>query len=178
VKCGQARRQIKAEATKYGREKGVGHVTAMDNTDPIDDLLARAHEIRGKGFNCAETVLWELGEYWNMGVQVSYGTGLGGGVARLGETCGALTGAILALGARVGRTDPGDNEKKVLCYRLGQGVAREFREAMGTTQCKDIIGLVPAGEGIQARWTQAYRTGGCGKAIEVAIRAGIRAAGE
>lgn len=153
----------------------MGELTGANSVDKIADLLERAHEIRLKGLNCAETVLWALGQYWNAELKTSYATGLGGGVARLGETCGALTGAIVALSAKVGRTDPADSGKKALCYRLGQELARQFKDEMGTTQCRDIIGFVPTGEGIQARWSQAYRTGGCGKAIEVAIRSGIRA---
>ncbi len=140
----------------------------------IADLIKRAHEIRLNGLNCAETVVWAMGQYWNEDFKTSYATGLGGGVARLDETCGALTGAIVALGAKVGRTDPADADKKALCYRLGQEVARQFKHEMGTTQCKDIIGFTPVGEGIQARWTKAFQTGRCGKAIEAAIRALIR----
>ena len=149
-------------------------MTGADNADRIADLIQRAHEVRLKGFNCAETTIWALGQYWNSDIKTAYGTGLGGGVARLGETCGALTGAIVALGAMVGRTDPADSQKKALCYRLGQEVARQFKDEMGTTQCKEIIGFVPVGEGVQERWSQAFRAGNCGKAIEVAIRAGIR----
>jgi len=150
-------------------------LTGNASDDKIAKLLERAHEIRFKGYNCAETTIWALGQYWNADLHPSYGTGLGGGVARLGETCGALTGAIVALSAKVGRTDAADAQKKALCYSLGQAVAQEFKDAVGTTQCKDIIGFVPSGEGIQARWSQAFRTGGCGKAIETAIRAAIRA---
>ncbi|MGI6663790.1 MAG: C-GCAxxG-C-C family protein [Bacillota bacterium] len=152
----------------------MAELTGTDNGDKIAGLLERAHEMRLKGLNCAETAIWALGQYWNNDLNTSYGTGLGGGVARLGETCGALTGAIVALGAKVGRTDPADSTKKALCYRLGQEVALEFKDEIGTTQCKDIIGFVPSGEGIQARWSQQFRTGGCGKAIEVAIKAAIR----
>ena len=47
--------------------------------------------MRLKGLNCAETAIWALGQYWNNDLNTSYGRGLGGGVARLGETCGALT---------------------------------------------------------------------------------------
>ncbi|HHY76611.1 MAG TPA: C_GCAxxG_C_C family protein [Firmicutes bacterium] len=155
--------------------EGTERVNDAEGTERIQDLLKKAHEIRLKGLNCAETTIWALGQYWNEDLKPCYGTGLGGGVARLGETCGALTGAIVAMSARVGRTDPADGEKKALCYRLGQEVAREFKEAMGTTQCREIIGFVPSGEGIQPQWSQQFRTGRCGKAIEVAIKAAIRA---
>lgn len=111
-------------------------MTGANSVDKIADLLERAHEIRLKGLNCAETVLWALGQYWNAELKTSYATGLGGGVARLGETCGALTGAIVALSAKVGRTDPADSGKKgpVLSLGTGTGPAVQRRDGDDSVQ--------------------------------------------
>ena len=109
--------------------------------DNIGTLLEEAQSIHTRGYNCAETALWALAKYWQLHCSTSYVTGLGGGVARSGETCGALTGAIVALGLKVGRTEPEDEEKKGLCYRFGQEIVRRFRDEIGTTQCREIIGF-------------------------------------
>jgi C_GCAxxG_C_C family probable redox protein len=144
--------------------------------DNIGTLLEEAQSIHTRGYNCAETALWALAKYWQLHCSTSYVTGLGGGVARSGETCGALTGAIVALGLKVGRTEPEDEEKKGLCYRFGQEIVRRFRDEIGTTQCREIIGFTLGADG----GAQRYATGGfkkdkCRAAIEVAILAAIAA---
>ncbi len=63
---------------------------------------------------------------------------LAGGVARQGETCGALTGAIMGVCCVVGREKLEDKEQ----YRKAMGVAQRvynaFREKIGHTLCWEI----------------------------------------
>ncbi len=137
-------------------------------------LLDKAQFMHRKGFNCAETVVWSLSSYWNLDVNTACVTGLGGGIARTGATCGALAGAIVALGVKVGRVEPEDDEKKQLCYRLGQQVISRFREDMGSTACEDIIGFVLAGEGGAERYAAGgFKDGKCKDAVETAVKAAI-----
>lgn len=148
-------------------------------TEPeaIDILLEKAHFMHKKGYNCAETVLWTLSCYWHLNCSTSCATGFGGGVARMGETCGALTGAVLALGAKVGRTEPDDDGKKLACYRLGQDVVREFRAHLASTQCRDIIGFVLGSEGGGEKYAAgSFKDGKCKDAIEIAVKAAVHVA--
>lgn len=66
------------------------------------------------------------------------GTGLAGGVARQGETCGALTGAIMAVGSLVGRERLQDAE----IYQKAMGILVRvydlFKEKIGHTLCSEI----------------------------------------
>lgn len=140
-------------------------------------LMDKANFMHEKGFNCAETALWALSCYWNADISTACVTGLGGGVARSGATCGALLGAIAGIGARVGRVDPADDAKKALCYKLGQQAIAKFTQEMGTTVCKDIIGFVLGEPGGAERYAQGgFKGGSCKVAIEAAIRAAIEAA--
>ncbi|UCH77787.1 MAG: C_GCAxxG_C_C family protein [Candidatus Coatesbacteria bacterium] len=68
-------------------------------------------------------------------------TCFGGGMARRGEVCGALTGALLALGAVRGRDDSSDHEAKEQAYRLAAQVVEAFRHAFGEILCRELIGL-------------------------------------
>ncbi len=105
----------------------------------MESAKASAGKVRKEGFNCAETVLWGLCERWGMDAPVSAATGFGGGIAGTGATCGALTGAIIALGLKVGRTDPKDKQSARRCYALCERLLRKFEESMGTTLCKEIL---------------------------------------
>jgi C_GCAxxG_C_C family probable redox protein len=66
------------------------------------------------------------------------GSGLAGGVARHGETCGALTGAIMALSSVVGREKLEDIEQYRKAMELAGCVYNLFREKVGHTLCWEI----------------------------------------
>ncbi len=137
-------------------------------------LMDKAHFMHKKGYNCSETVAWALSGYWNLDISISAVTGLGGGIARLGATCGALTGAIVALGYKVGRVDPTDDAKKVLAYKLGQKVIDRFSAEMGKVACKDIIGFVLAEPGGAEKYAGGgFKDGRCKDAIDCAVKAAI-----
>jgi C_GCAxxG_C_C family probable redox protein len=103
-------------------------------------------------------------------------TGLGGGISRTGATCGALTGAIVALGYKVGRIDPADDEKKQLAYRLGRETIERFTKDMGSPLCRDIIGFVLFEPGGSDKYAAGgFKDGKCKDAVEVAVRAAIEA---
>lgn len=140
----------------------------------IESLLKEVDNLHMEGFNCAESVLWGLSKYWNLKISTSCATGLGGGVARSGSTCGAILGAIIALGVFVSRIDPKDQEGKLRCYDLGQELMKIFSKEMGSTFCKEIIGFVLASEGGIQKYAQGgFKQGKCRRAIITAIKAAI-----
>jgi len=63
---------------------------------------------------------------------------LAAGVAKRGETCGALTGAILATGTLVGRERLEDKEQLQTSMEIGDQVYLLFRERVGHTICSEI----------------------------------------
>ena len=66
------------------------------------------------------------------------GSALAGGVAMMGETCGALTGAIMAVGCLVGRERLEDREQHKKAMQIGNRVCILFRDQIGHTICKEI----------------------------------------
>ncbi len=66
------------------------------------------------------------------------GSALAGGVAMLGETCGALTGSLLALGCIVGREKLEDQAQHVRAMQLGNQLCGRFRERIGHSLCSEI----------------------------------------
>ncbi len=78
-------------------------------------------------------------------------TGFGGGMGRTGGTCGALTGAFMALGLAFGMKDPADQAAKDRTYALVAEASRRFRERAGALACPDLLGLdIGTPEGLQA----------------------------
>jgi len=66
------------------------------------------------------------------------GNSLAGGVARQGETCGAVTGAIMAIGAVSGRETLEDADSYRTSMDLGALFHSKFKEAIGQTLCGEI----------------------------------------
>ncbi len=66
------------------------------------------------------------------------GSGLAGGVAVQGETCGALTGAIMAIGCVVGRERLEDIERYQRAKEPAKEMYRRFREEVGHSLCAEI----------------------------------------
>jgi C_GCAxxG_C_C family probable redox protein len=66
------------------------------------------------------------------------GSALAAGVAKRGETCGALTGAIMAIGSLVGREKFEDKEQLQISMEVADRVYVRFREKVGHTLCSEI----------------------------------------
>ena len=69
----------------------------------------------------------------------------GGGIARSGHVCGAVTGALLAIGLQHGAAAPGCKEET---YKVASEFLRQFKTRRRTILCRELIGLdisTPAG---------------------------------
>ena len=80
----------------------------MEAEKKIADIKERARKNFSKGYNCAECVLEAVLTHVDTGLPKTVqkmATGFGGGVGLYGDTCGAITGAVLAVGAVHGRSD-------------------------------------------------------------------------
>ena len=92
------------------------------------------------GFNCAQTVLStfseELGMDKDQALKVS--CGFGGGMGKLQETCGAVTGAIMVLGLKHGIAEI-DPEIKEANYQRVKDFTTKFEEIHGSIKCMDLV---------------------------------------
>ena len=77
----------------------------------------------------------------------------GGGVGRLRELCGALSGALMALGLARGYDGPETGEVKAAHYALVRRAAAEFRRENGAVLCRELLG-----PGAEVGGTPAPRT--------------------
>jgi C_GCAxxG_C_C family probable redox protein len=108
--------------------------------------------IFGQGFSCSQSVLAafapDLGMERADALRVS--AALGGGIGRSGGTCGAVTGALMALGLKYGMTEA-DPAAKERMYVLAQDFMGRFAAQHGTTTCRELMGCDPSTpEGRQA----------------------------
>jgi C_GCAxxG_C_C family probable redox protein len=102
-----------------------------------------AVEIFKQGFSCSQAVLAAFSESLGLDREkaLRISQSFGGGMASLGMTCGAVTGAMLAIGLKYGRTRPEDDEAKQKTYRLVRELLRRFKDRHGSIVCRDLIGV-------------------------------------
>jgi C_GCAxxG_C_C family probable redox protein len=84
----------------------------------------------------------------------------GAGMARTGETCGAVTGALMVIGLNHAKTRKDDDDSRERAYALAQEFMDTFRERNGSLLCRDILGVdVSTPEGIaDVRKRDLFRT--------------------
>lgn len=104
----------------------------------VDD----AERIFLNGGNCSQAVCASLAAKVGLKQEdaMRIGCGFGGGM-RMAETCGAVTGAIMALGARYGNADLANLDGKQVTYAKVQEFLTRFRKAHGTTCCRELLGV-------------------------------------
>ena len=118
----------------------------------------RAVDTMDEGFNCAQSVssAWatELGLDREAALRVA--TPFGGGMGHRGDTCGAVTGAFMAIGLKHGRVSVDDEETRDLAYSLVNRFVEEFEARHGSVVCRELIGFdlsSPEGERLaEERW--------------------------
>jgi len=114
----------------------------------IETGLKHYNNPAGKKFNCCESVLLALCEY--MAIEFdkipSIATAFGGGIGGCGKTCGCLTGAVMAIGLKYGRS--ASEEDKEPAYERVQKLIDNFEAKYKSTDCRALIGLTMRGAGL------------------------------
>lgn len=69
------------------------------------------------------------------------GNAFGGGIGKTGQTCGAVTGAVMVISLKYGTVDADDKDSKEKAYNLTGKFMREFEIRNKSSQCRDLIGF-------------------------------------
>jgi len=109
----------------------------------VEAVSDRAAEYFKAGFNCAESVLTSLAESIGMRSELipKIATPFGGGIGRRGSVCGALTGGVIAIGLKLGRSKAEDAEKREESYEKALELFKRFEKEFGSPICYDLIKL-------------------------------------
>ena len=109
----------------------------------ISQLSKKAANHFKQGYNCAQSVLLTMQEYYGArrdSLIPKIATAFGGGIGRCGSLCGALTGAVMSIGLRYGTNVP-ILEKREEAYRLARELYEQFEKEFGSPFCRELIGF-------------------------------------
>ncbi len=131
----------------------------------------KAKELFASGFNCAQAVLVPFCDRHGIGEKQALliACGFGGGVGRSDNMCGAVSGAVMALGLKYGAEKASDKEKKELCYAKVREFILSFRNKYGEVSCTGLLGCnMSTKEGFEEAKMKEVHTKICPKFVEFA----------
>ena len=106
-----------------------------------------------KGYNCSQSVVLAFKDLLPLDERMlcMLASSFGGGMARLREVCGCVSGMSIVAGLLYGYDGPDTGEAKNAHYRRIQELAREFEALNGSIVCRELLGACRAGTGAGSR---------------------------
>lgn len=140
----------------------------------IEERVAKARELFLGGYNCAQAVFIAYRDLAAIDEQTAatIAAPFGGGMGRLREVCGAVSGMTMCAGYLAPNALPNDNENKKKCYATVQELAEKFREENGSIVCRELLGLSQHKDNPtpSERTTEYYRKRPCVEYVATAAR--------
>ena len=117
------------------------------------------------GMNCSQAVFLAFAGDFGLdeATAAKISSGLGGGVGRMREVCGTVTGATLVLGMKYG-------PDKAAVYPVTQKFCELFKNEMGSIVCRELLSGTgaTAGGAPEARTKEYYRKRPCAELVRFA----------
>ncbi len=103
----------------------------------------KAKELFLQGYNCAQAVFCAFCDKTGMDMKTAMriSSSFGGGIGRLREVCGAVSGMCMVIGYLYGYDDVADMNLKKEHYARIQRLAGEFQDVFGSIICRELLGL-------------------------------------
>ena len=103
----------------------------------------RAIDLFKEGFNCSQSVFVAFSDRFGIDEETAkkISAGLGGGLGRMREVCGAVSGAAMVIGSIASATDGKDSESKQKNYELVREFSERFTKRNGSIICRELLGL-------------------------------------
>ena len=91
--------------------------------------------------NCAQSVLCSFSQDYGLDEDkaLKIASGFGGGMGRLGGTCGSVTGAFMVIGLKYGMGIEGNKEAKEKSYQIVRDFTNRFQEIFGSVICRELL---------------------------------------
>ena len=131
-----------------------------------------AAELFLKGYNCAQAVAVAYCDV--TGLQPDFAakmaSSFGGGMGRMREVCGAVSGMLMVAGILYGYDGPEEGAPKMAHYSLVQHLAAQFREQVGSIICREILKNPPSDPAPTPRTEEFYKQRPCARMVVLACQ--------
>ena len=119
----------------------------------IEERVEKAKRLfKEGGYNCCQAVVLAYNDIFGIDDETAaaMSSGFGGGMGRMREVCGSVSGMVMLAGLIRPATDPTVKDWRTANYALVQEMAGEVKGINGSIVCKELLGLVPMGSNEQA----------------------------
>jgi C_GCAxxG_C_C family probable redox protein len=131
----------------------------------MDNVRERAIDLFKQGYNCSQSVFGVFCEECGMDFETALkiSSSFGGGMGRLREVCGAVSGMFMVAGMKYGYSDPKDTKSKTEHYKRIQELAETFKEKNNSIVCRELLGLSTKSESYipEERTVEYYKKRPC-----------------
>ena len=121
-----------------------------------------------EGFMCSQAVLTAYAQQFGLDREAALkvSAAFGGGMGRMGETCGAVTGAFMVIGLKYGRTEVKDAQSHEKATRLVREFVDRFKAVNGSIVCRELLGCdLSTAEGAKTFVDKKLRDKLCAKLV-------------
>lgn len=143
----------------------------------IEERVERARNYFLEGYNCAQAVVMAFDDIMAMDVAqlARLAAPFGGGMGRMREVCGTVSGMAMVAGAIAPSNNPKNLEERKTNYALVQTFAESFRQENGDIVCRRLLGLEPVVERAETampseRTSEYYKKRPCVEYVACAAR--------
>jgi C_GCAxxG_C_C family probable redox protein len=125
-----------------------------------------------QGYNCAQATFLAFSDLTGLDEKdaARLASSFGGGIGRMREVCGAVSGIAMAAGWLYGYEVPGDDEEKKQHYARIQALAEQFRAEFGTILCRELLDNPPSTPDPTKRTPAFYHSRPCGEFVRRAAQ--------
>ena len=136
------------------------------------DHSVLAAELFLEGFNCAQAVAVAFTDVTGMDKKAAamMAAPFGGGMGRMREVCGAVSGMFMVLGALYGYDNSDADSKKKELYQQVQALAEQFKAENGSIICREILKNPPSDPNPSPRTAEYYAKRPCARMVMTAAR--------
>ena len=127
----------------------------------------KAFNLFKSGYNCAQAVAVSFCDLTGLTEKQAarMASSFGGGIGRMREVCGAVSGMFMVLGLLYGYDDPKDDAAKKVLYTDVQALAEEFKKDAGSIICRDILKNPPSDPNPSPRTAAYYAMRPCERMV-------------
>lgn len=143
----------------------------------VEERVERARGYFLEGYNCAQAVVMAFDDVMGMDTTMlaRLAASFGGGMGRMREVCGTVSGMAMVAGAIEPSTDPKNMSERQANYALVQTFANRFRSVNGDIVCRRLLGLEPMAERAETampseRTAEYYKKRPCVEYVACAAR--------
>ena len=132
----------------------------------------KAAELFLSGYNCSQSVAVAFCDVTGLTEKqaAKMSSAFGGGMGRMREVCGAVSGMLMVLSFLYGYDTPGDDASKKVLYTQVQELAGRFRSENGSIICREILKNPPSDPNPTPRTADFYAKRPCAKMVMTAAR--------